>query len=525
MPASAVRLAISCAASLLLASCLYMREGSAPRKIRSAARHEQRVPSGIGIPHRATPLADPAVPPHPYMARHGASCMHVDPYTTNTYAWPGPLGVTPEVASRQMGLLGGECPTMNFDRQGRIVAVCVRDRRPSLLLLDPETLAVLDRHTLPRRRTPILRVRKIMQDTSGGAYFYLDQQDRAVVGTTAGTIQIVETVETDQGPRFRLTRSIDLTSVLLDAQGELDKLTAVMPDYAGNYWFSAQRGVVGVVSGASGTRVRHLRFAHEQIQNAFSVAAEGVYVVTDHALYRLRLRASGKPEIVWREAYDRGAERKLGQITRGSGTTPTLLGDRYVAIADNAEPRMNVLVYRRDAEVDGASRLVCRLGVFEPHRSATENSLIGHGRSLIVENNYGYDIFRTMRGGKTAVGGVARIDVREDESGCDLVWESKEISQTAVPKLSTATGLVYLYTKLKDPPEGIDAYYFTAIDFETGRTAYRVLTGTGVRYDNNWASISLAPDGTAFVGVLNGLIRVRDQRRLHADGSDEKPSL
>lgn len=39
---------------------------------------------------------------------------------------------------------------------------------------------------------------------------------------------------------------------------------------------------------------------------------------------------------------------------------------------------------------------------------------------------------------------------------------------------------------------------------------YQVLTGTGVRYDNNWAAISIAPDGTAFVGVLNGLIRVRD---------------
>lgn len=520
MPASAVQLAASCAASLLLASCMYMREGSDPRRIRSAARHEERVPSSVGAAYRATPLADSSVPPHPFMAPHGASCMHADPYTTNTYAWPGPLGVMPEVASRQMGLLGGECPTMNFDRQGRIVAVCVRDRRPSLLLLDPETLAVLDRHTLPRRRAPILRVRKAMEDTSGGAYFYLDEQDRAVIGTAAGTIQIVETRETDAGPRFHLTRRIDLTSVLADEDGELDKLTAVMPDYAGNYWFSAREGIIGVVSGA---RVRHLRFPREQIQNAFSVAAEGVYVVTDHALYRLGLRPNGKPEIVWREAYDRGAQRKLGQITQGSGTTPTLLGDRYVAIADNAEPRMNVLVYRRDADV--SSRLVCKLGVFEPHRSATENSLIGYGRSLIVENNFGYDIFRTMRGGKTSVGGVARIDVREDESGCDLIWESKEISQTAVPKLSTATGLVYLYTKLKDPPDGIDAYYFTAIDFETGRTAYRVLTGTGVRYDNNWASISLAPDGTAFVGVLNGLIRVRDQKHLHADGNHEKPSL
>ena len=65
--------------------------------------------------------------------------------------------------------------------------------------------------------------------------------------------------------------------------------------------------------------------------------------------------------------------------------------------------------------------------------------------------------------------------------------------------------------------ERADAYYFTAIDFKTGKTVYRVLTGTGVRYDNNWAAISLAPDGTAYVGVLNGLVRVRDRRAAHAE--------
>jgi hypothetical protein len=180
-----------------------------------------------------------------------------------------------------------------------------------------------------------------------------------------------------------------------------------------------------------------------------------------------------------------------------------------VAIADNAEPRMHVLVYRRDAGAE--QRLVCKTPVFDPGQSATENTLIGYRRSLIVENNAGYDIFRTMRKGKTSAPGIARIDVRADESGCDIVWESAEISQTTVPKLSTANGLIYAYTKLPNAPDNTDAYYFTAIDFATGRTVYRVLTGTGVRYDNNWAAISLAPDGTAYVGVLNGLLRLRDR--------------
>lgn len=499
----------------LAAACGHMRIGSAPREIRGSTRSAMRLPRTAGAPHKAQPLARDEVPEHPYMARHGASCMHADPYTTNTYPWAGPLGHAPEVDSRAMGFLGGECPTINFDSHGRIVTVCVRERSPSLVLLDPQTLTLLDRRPLPRRRTPLLRVRKMMQDTSGGAYFYLDQHDRSVIGTADGTIDVVGVRETPEGPRFALDERIDLRRVLEHADGTLDKITAVLPDYGGNYWFSTRGGLVGVVTKERAVRIH--RLAGEQLQNAFSVALDGVYVVSDHALYRFSLRDDGTPEVNWREPYDRGRQRKVGQINQGSGTTPTLLGDDYVAIADNAEPRMNVLVYRRDAEA--GRRLVCKTPVFDPGQSATENTMIGYGRSLIVENNAGYDIFRTMRGGKTSAPGIARIDLKPDDSGCEVVWESREISQTTVPKLSTSTGLVYLYTKLPNAPRKTDAYYFTALDFATGRTVYRVLTGTGVRYDNNWAAISLAPDGTAYVGVLNGLVRVRDGHQpVHAPG-------
>ena len=496
--------------SLLTAGCGFMRVGSAPREIRSSPRAERYLPRNEGAPHLPQPLAQHYVPSHPYMAQHGASCMHADPYTTNTYSWSGPLGHAPQVDSRSMGFLGGECPTINFDSKGRIVTVCVRDRRPSLVLLDPETLVVLDRHALPRRRTPLLRLRKILQDTSGGAYFYLDQNDRAVVGTADGTIDVIGVQETAEGPRFALHESIDVAPYLERADGTRDKITAVLPDYQGNYWFSTRYGLVGTVT-RQARSVHVLELAGEQLQNAFSISMDGIYVVSDHALYRFELADDGAPRRVWREVYDRGERVKVGQINQGSGTTPTLLGDDYVAIADNAEPRMNVLVYRRHGET--GKRAVCKLPVFEPGASATENTLIGYGRSLVVENNAGYDIFRTMRGGRTSAPGIARIDLRADGSGCDLVWQSDEISQTTVPKLSTSNGLVYLYTKRPNAPRNGDAFYFTAIDFATGRTVYRVLTGTGIRYDNNWAAISLAPDGSAFVGVLNGLVRVRDAAR------------
>ncbi|MGW1882613.1 hypothetical protein [Streptomyces sp. NPDC001970] len=33
---------------------------------------------------------------------------------------------------------------------------------------------------------------------------------------------------------------------------------------------------------------------------------------------------------------------------------------------------------------------------------------------------------------------------------------------------------------------------------------------TGPLYDNNWAPITIGPDCTAYVGVFNGIVAVRD---------------
>ncbi|MFD3544545.1 hypothetical protein ACFWUW_02820 [Streptomyces sp. NPDC058655] len=48
------------------------------------------------------------------------------------------------------------------------------------------------------------------------------------------------------------------------------------------------------------------------------------------------------------------------------------------------------------------------------------------------------------------------------------------------------------------------------MDFRTGERRWRRLTGTGALYDNNWAPITLGPDGTAYIGVFNGIVAVRD---------------
>jgi hypothetical protein len=80
---------------------------------------------------------------------------------------------------------------------------------------------------------------------------------------------------------------------------------------------------------------------------------------------------------------------------------------------------------------------------------------------------------------------------------------------SAVPKLSPANGLVYTYTK-PVRADGRDAWYFTALDFDSGETVYQRLAGTSLGYNNNYAPVTIGPDGTAYVGVLGGLVALRD---------------
>ena len=233
-----------------------------------------------------------------------------------------------------------------------------------------------------------------------------------------------------------------------------------------------------------------------------------MYIVTDAALYRFDAGEGGVPVVTWREEYANTGVRKPGQVSPGSGTTPTLVGSEYVAITDNADP-MDVVVYRRGRTVTGG-RLACTQPVFEPGAGATDNSLIGAGRSLIVENNYGYSGPTATTQGATTSPGLERVDITDGGGRCKTVWRSAETAPSVVPKLSLANGLVYTYTKPADP-NGNDAWYFTALDFRKGTTVYKRLAGTGLGFNNHYAPVSLGPDGTAYVGALGGLVLLRDR--------------
>jgi hypothetical protein len=465
-----------------------------------------------GTPVNARPLKDANPPQHPFLAATNANNMHGDAFASDVHVLGGPLGHYSTIKSYAHGPVGGECASVTFDSRGNIVAVCATFSKFSLLLMRPSELRPIAQLDLPPRASnKTFNLRRIMEDTSGGAYFFLDNHDRAVLVDAKQKLKIISQEWKGQEVHFKVDREYDLRPALLESSVPGDVVTAVLPDWQGFYWFVSRRGIIGTVQPDTG-RVSVIRLPGEEIENSFAVDSSGAYIVSDAAMYGMNADpVTGAPKISWRESYERSSTRKSGTLSLGSGTTPTLLGSDLVAITDNANPRINILVYHRGLGYSG-NRLICKVPIFSPGNSSTENSLIGWGKSLIAENNYGYDLFPTMMFGRIGVGGTVRVDVNEDETSCRVVWENREISQTTVPKLSAETGLVYLYTKDPGVGRGIDAYYLTAVELETGKRVFRVLAGTGVSYDNNWAPITLGSSGCAYVGVLRGLVQICDGR-------------
>jgi hypothetical protein len=434
------------------------------------------------------------------MAPNGRSNIHVDAYMTDANAAAGPLG---RDMRRTSTFQVADCASVTFDSEGRIVSICVGLEGPRLVMFHPRTLEELATFRLPPRQ-PLGggTGSNPFTDFSGGGYFYLDHRDRAVIPTTDRRILVVR--ETS-GPGFRLVRQYDLG----DRLARDDAIVSALPEYSGRIWFVTVRGVVGNVRPRSG-RIRARTLEGEGITNSFAVdETGGVYVVTDRALYRFDARRRGRVGITWRRPYPNTGEQKPGQVDDGSGTTPSVMGRRFVAITDNADP-MNVVVYRRGAHLrDGAKRKVCSESVFERGESATDNSLIVTNRSIVVENNYGYEGPRSTFQGGVTTPGITRVNLRPRSGRCRTAWESDEISPTVVPKLSLANGLVYAYTKTDDSD---DPWYLTAIDFRTGRTVFKQLAGFGLGFNNNYAPVTIGPNGTAYVGVLGGLVALRDTR-------------
>ncbi|KAF9871533.1 hypothetical protein CkaCkLH20_10944 [Colletotrichum karsti] len=467
----------------------------------------------------------------PKKTRYGPNVVgfHQDGGNTRTNDWDGPLGVSPVVASRSIAI---SAQYWHSDNRLTARSVCTDAEEPYFCIaaFDPDTMDVLGTWA-PENMTLLSPYISVAGNT-------------IIMPTMERHIFEVERIDGVNDTTFAQTRDIDLTSVLPQGHSAVSSYL----DEEENVWFTS---VALMITGTSedfsilgyvtpGGVVHTIAIAGQRIENSIAISGRTVYLNTGPQasdtnrstighMFAFRADANdGQIRALWNATYDAGSSAKPGGFSQGSGSTPSLVGDKYVAITDNADAQVNLLIYRQvpsDAETlpEGGLPLVCEVPLFQPNGSANENAMVGYfdGKtySVIMNNNYGAPEMQDLGASNDKNGefndfaplapGITRVDITLDEI-CEARW-TLDVRSTSVLSLSTANGLVYSYTQDEElASQGLYAWYFTAIDFRTGEIVWRIYAGAGGSFNNNVAPTQLSPNGGLYQVVAGGVTWLKD---------------
>lgn len=469
------------------------------------------VPAMLGTqPLVYKPLAPLGMPDNPGLLDELASGgVHTDGYNSSTSPLPGPLGLNPLVRHIQVSEEETRaCTPLLLDTDGYLASLCISPLSQSeLVLFDPnDDFKILARTLVPERGA--------LLDPAGGWYTRMDDHGRPLVPTATQELRAYKAVETDGTFEWTIDEQWDLSELLPRGMSASD----VIPSFTGGYWYISGFAHIGHLDPATGegstvwlnTQDNIDRGVYELAGVALTVGPEGAYFLTNAAIYMFDLDEQGAPRQRWRWEYD--------PLARGVDlSTPTLHDEgRLVtfSINDIEAGTTELVVLKTSAEpMTFEERQVCRMSMFREGTAAIKNTTMGYHRSIVAENNHGGDFYE--------VGdfppGISRVDVREDYSGCDLIWENYDVSSQVPPRLSTGDGHIWLYSHRMGQGEDVHAYYLTALDFETGEIDSQVFLGSGKRIDNPMLSVDFLEGGVMITGVRNGIMTMCDSE-LDADG-------
>lgn len=547
---------------------------------------------------------------YPYTKQNYASSMHEDSYASDVSNRPGPGMKGTRVQyfhSLQKGRgFSGMCPSFAFVNDTTVVTLSFGRANTTLLLLDvADQFKILDTLPIPGRGSSALELAKksnrmaIFRNTSGGAYFYLSNKDRIYIPGANNNILRIPVVkgrfDRSEIKSINIQEQIlagSLVDPSLASKGQLNVLTAIMPDSSGNVWFTSQFGIIGMIHrtdkykdtdcpkvyasfigfygaqmkvekvfGKANFQLDSLKFyqdgkgltpelrkefvekfsenpdLREEIQNSFSVGPDGVYIISNVALYKFRFNEKNKriemnPK--WENTFSKGDliypndfSMKPGHLNNGGGTTPTLMDDRFVAIGDNDKDQININIYNQET-----GELEFRHKLFDKGASACENSIVAYKNSFIIANTYGYvDPFKTNQ----TAGGISRFDFNESKGAFEKneSWPSTGHfdPKTATPKLSTANGLIYVYNRSDTEIDGHNDWQLTAVDFKTGYRVFYIRPyfekkqfkdnigffskafSLGLNqydrkvFNNIWATFAFGPDNSIYIGAYRGFLK------------------
>ena len=523
----------------------------------AAAPAEETTPSAPesdALPVKA--LQPKQVEENPYMAKSDAN-IHHDGYNTDSTDEILPLGIYPEIHVSYETTNANASPAIYFDSYGHAVVpllggIAIRDLNAE----ETKTLGYFS----PKQH-------------DGGSYLiqssytFLDAENRIVCPTSNNHVLMLRA--TDEAgnvlPEFEKVLDIDIKAAAEAALGKelTQNLLSVVFDYDGNLWFATggfriyperqQQGVLGYIAHSAieailngeQTDLSKAVFVYELTpgegaENGIAASKDGAVILTNMNCYLLR--ANNGVEAVWCTPYEsvgakvsgEGDKTTGGGLAWGGGCSPTLTPN-LVMFTDNADPVNLLALDMKTGDVVAKTPVLDDLP--DGYQVAIENSAIvyddGAGTvSTIVCNWFGagnagladpnndssiqsyaniYDQNWLMKGNAMIAPGVERVDTVKTDSGYEMksIWTRNDLSDTAIMKLSTATGYIYGY--VQDLTTGM--WQYIILDFETGETVFTMDVSNKYGYNNMAIGMYTGNSGNALycpTGYLE-LLRLQDR--------------
>ena len=523
----------------------------------TAAPAEETAPSAPdtgALPVKA--LQPKQVEENPYMAKSDAN-IHHDGYNTDSTDEILPLGIYPEIHVSYETTNANASPAIYFDSYGHAVVpllggIAIRDLNAE----ETKTLGYFS----PKQH-------------DGGSYLiqssytFLDAENRIVCPTSNNHVLMLRATDEEGNvlPEFEKVLDIDIKAAAEAALGKelTQNLLSVVFDYDGNLWFATggfriyperqQQGVLGYIAHSAieailngeQTDLSKAVFVYELTpgegaENGIAASKDGAVILTNKNCYLLR--ANNGVEAVWCTPYEsvgakvsgEGDKTTGGGLAWGGGCSPTLTPN-LVMFTDNADPVNLLALDMKTGEVVAKTPVLDDLP--DGYQVTIENSAIvyddGAGTvSTIVCNWFGagnagladpnndssiqsyaniYDQNWLMKGNAMIAPGVERVDTVKTDSGYEMksIWTRNDLSDTAIMKLSTATGYIYGY--VQDLTTGM--WQYIILDFETGETVFTMDVSNKYGYNNMAIGMYTGNSGNALycpTGYLE-LLRLQDR--------------
>jgi hypothetical protein len=348
-----------------------------------------------------------------------------------------------------------------------------------------------------------------------------------------GGTKVLKTTDDNQvrGP-VRIVKSVDVAAALPpDAAKAVTRIIGLNMTYDGHI-AAAAPGALVVLDRDLNVK-SYVAFPGEAVDNSIAIdERNGIYVVTSRRMLKViwngQKLSTDEKEGAWESGYEWTPDEKAlaaGAISRGSGTTPTLMGfgddlDKLVVIADAAESGTNAVAFWRDEipndfkqKPGTKSRRIADQARIEISQLTIEPSpnVLGYG-VVYINGSYpkpvkipGFPNAFTAGVTRPAPLGVEKFLWNPTTHGFEKAWINREVdnSDIMVPVVSAKSGLLYCAHK-----ENGD-YQYVGLDWLTGELRERWIFPDDSRVWNAFGGITtILEDGDLLIGGAFGVKRI-----------------